>query len=85
MESILYASASYTPKNTGNFDLSKSTLFIYVHRYVGLTSQLQPLDVSINKPFRGFMKEKWNSWMQSSDFKRDANRKKAEAHYFESV
>jgi hypothetical protein len=35
----------------------------------GLTSQLQPLEVSINKPFKGFMKEKWNSWMQSSDFK----------------
>jgi hypothetical protein len=28
--------------------------------------------------------EKWNSWMQSSGFK-DANRKKTEAHYFESV
>jgi hypothetical protein len=35
----------------------------------GLTSQLQPLDISINKPFKGFMKEKWNRWMQSSDFK----------------
>jgi hypothetical protein len=51
----------------------------------GLTNQPQHLDVSINKPFNGFMKEKWNSWMQSSDFKRDANRKKAEAHSFESV
>jgi hypothetical protein len=27
-------SASYTPKNTGNFDLSKSTLFVYIHWYV---------------------------------------------------
>jgi hypothetical protein len=35
----------------------------------GLTSQLQPLDVSINEPFTGFMKEKWNSCMESSDFK----------------
>jgi hypothetical protein len=35
----------------------------------GLTSQLQPLEVSINKTFKGFMKEKWNSWTQSSDFK----------------
>jgi hypothetical protein len=26
MECILYAGVSYTPKNTGNFDLSKSTL-----------------------------------------------------------
>ena len=29
----------------------------------GLTSQLQPLDVSVKKPFKGFMheeREKWN-------------------------
>jgi hypothetical protein len=34
MECVLYAGASYTPKNVGNFDLSKSTLFVYVGWYV---------------------------------------------------
>ena len=29
----------------------------------GLASQLQPLDVSINKIFKVYMKEEWNKWM----------------------
>jgi len=31
----------------------------------GLTSQLQPLDVSVNKPFKGFMHEKWAKWIEA--------------------
>jgi hypothetical protein len=34
MECVLYASAPYMLKNTGNFGLSKSTLFVYVRWYV---------------------------------------------------
>lgn len=32
----------------------------------GLVSQLQPLDVSVNKPFKALMKKEWTSWMQSA-------------------
>ena len=31
----------------------------------GLTSQLEPLDVSVNKPFKGFMDEEWAKWIQA--------------------
>ena len=30
----------------------------------GLT-QLQPLDVSVNKPFQGFMHEEWAKWIEA--------------------
>ena len=32
----------------------------------GLTSQLQPLDVRVNKLFKALMKKEWTSWMQSA-------------------
>ena len=31
----------------------------------GLTSQLQPLDFSVNKPFKGFMREEWAKWIEA--------------------
>nr|AHN53440.1 DDE superfamily endonuclease [Nuttalliella namaqua] len=33
----------------------------------GLTSQLQPLDVAINKPFKVLMREEWNTWMAAGN------------------
>jgi len=32
----------------------------------GLTSQLQPLDVSVNTPFKGFMHEEWAKWIEAT-------------------
>ena len=32
----------------------------------GLTSQLQPLFVSVNKPFKALMKKAWLLWIQSA-------------------
>ena len=31
----------------------------------GVISQLQPLDISVNKPFKGFMHEEWAKWIES--------------------
>ena len=31
----------------------------------GLTSQLQPLDISVNKLFTGFMHEEWAKWIEA--------------------
>ena len=31
----------------------------------GLTSQLQPLDVSVHKPFKEFMHEEWAMWIEA--------------------
>jgi len=32
----------------------------------GLTSQLQPLDVSVNRPFKGFVHEEWAKWTEAA-------------------
>ncbi|KAG7167587.1 Pogo transposable element-like 80 [Homarus americanus] len=37
----------------------------------GLTSQLQLLDVSINKPFKNNTREHWNKWMTEGKYDAD--------------
>ena len=33
----------------------------------GLTSKLQPLDIAVNKPFKQFIRQEWDKWMQSGE------------------
>ena len=33
----------------------------------GLTKKLQPLDISVNKPFKNHMRQLWRNWMASND------------------
>ena len=46
----------------------------------GHTSETQPLDVVINKPFKGYMVEEWQKFMSEptvpSDFTKSGNRKR---------
>jgi hypothetical protein len=46
MECVLYASASYTPKNTGNFDLSMSTLALKMTIFVDLRMKINIFNVT---------------------------------------
>lgn len=45
----------------------------------GLTSKLQPLDISVNHPFKSFIRKKWNEWMKSGDhtFTKSGKQRKA--------
>lgn len=41
----------------------------------GMTSQSQPLDVSVNKPFKEYLQEEYEKWMSSENFPRTNTRK----------
>jgi hypothetical protein len=34
----------------------------------GMTSQLQPLAVAVNKPFKDYLRKRYNAWMLSENF-----------------
>lgn len=52
--------AHLTPKVKANLKTKKITQAVIPG---GLTGTLQPLDVSLNKPFKCAMREQWASWM----------------------
>ena len=43
-------------------DINVQTLFIPG----GFTSSFQPLDVCVNKPLKGFLREEWSNWWATS-------------------
>ena len=54
---------AHLTKKTKNLAASSKTHLAVIPG--GLTSQLQPLDVSINKPFKQAIREEWNKWMMN--------------------
>ena len=51
----------------------------------GLTSQLQPLDVPVNKPFKGFMHEECVNWIDAPTHHVNAGRKSETAFDFQCL
>ena len=59
------------------FKDSSTTVFVIPG---GLTSVLQPLDVSINKPIKGYIKQAWVTYMLESTTVNDSLPKKTQQH-----
>ena len=84
----------FKPKSILVFDSARSHLTEEVKKEVkkhsqiavipgGLTKKLQPLDLTVNKPFKDHMKKHWDNWMKEGEHHFTKSNKMKRASYSE--
>ena len=88
------AQSFFKPKSILIFDSARSHLTEEVKKEVkkhsqiavipgGLTKKLQPLDLTVNKPFKDHMKKHWDNWMKEGEHQFTKSNKMKRASYSE--